>query len=183
VFGRSKKIRDSLTKTRHSSFGQIAACSRRSDHRRAVGRAEALLVQADVGVNTTIMLVDRLRQGVAQGRARTAQAVEEMLKESCGRCWAPPTDGDRRAPAADGDVDRGVNGSARQRPSPSWPNTTASGTASDAGRGRHLSCGSDRSAQAGASVPRCRSSPPLVPIPAQWSMIASGPAAAATPTC
>jgi fused signal recognition particle receptor len=41
---------------------------------------EALLVQADVGVNTTITLVDRLREQVAKGKARDTQALEDLLK-------------------------------------------------------------------------------------------------------
>jgi fused signal recognition particle receptor len=41
---------------------------------------EALLVQADVGVNTTVELVDRLREQVAQGKARNAQELQALLK-------------------------------------------------------------------------------------------------------
>jgi fused signal recognition particle receptor len=41
---------------------------------------EALLVQADVGVSTTIALVDRLREQVAKGKVKNSQQVEEQLK-------------------------------------------------------------------------------------------------------
>jgi fused signal recognition particle receptor len=41
---------------------------------------EALLVQADVGVNTTIEVVDRLREQVAQGKARNTQDLQDLLK-------------------------------------------------------------------------------------------------------
>jgi fused signal recognition particle receptor len=82
VFTRSKKIRDSLTKTRRSFFGQIVGLFGGDQITEELWEElEALLVQADVGVNTTVALVDRLRQRVAKGEARTAQAVEEMLKE------------------------------------------------------------------------------------------------------
>ena len=82
MFRRSKQIRDSLTKTRRSFFGQIVGLFGGDQITEELWEElEALLVQADVGVSTTVMLVDRLRQGVAQGRAHTAQAVEEMLKQ------------------------------------------------------------------------------------------------------
>jgi fused signal recognition particle receptor len=42
---------------------------------------EELLIQADVGVNTTIELVERLRERVGKERVRDARAVEGMLKE------------------------------------------------------------------------------------------------------
>jgi fused signal recognition particle receptor len=42
---------------------------------------EALLVQADVGVSTTLMLVDSLREQVDRGKARNTQALEELLKQ------------------------------------------------------------------------------------------------------
>ena len=37
-------------------------------------------MQADVGVETTIALVDRLRDQVSRGKARTTQELEELLK-------------------------------------------------------------------------------------------------------
>jgi fused signal recognition particle receptor len=82
VFGRSKKIRDSLTKTRRSFFGQIAGLFGDDQITEDLWEElEALLVQADLGVNTTMQLVDRLRERVAKGQARNAQAVEALLKE------------------------------------------------------------------------------------------------------
>ncbi len=81
VFRRSK-IRDSLTKTRHSFFGQIAGLLRGGEITEETWEElEALLVQADVGVNTTIALVDRLRTEVAKGRVRGAQALQDLLKQ------------------------------------------------------------------------------------------------------
>jgi fused signal recognition particle receptor len=49
---------------------------------------EALLVQADVGVETTMALVDRLREQVARGKARTTQELEDLLKQELLACWA-----------------------------------------------------------------------------------------------
>jgi fused signal recognition particle receptor len=42
---------------------------------------EALLVQADVGVSTTMTLVDRLRDQVARGKVRNAQELQDLLRE------------------------------------------------------------------------------------------------------
>jgi fused signal recognition particle receptor len=82
VFGRSKKLRDSLTKTRRSFFGQITGLLGEDKITEETWEdLEALLVQADVGVNTTITLVDRLRGQVAQGKVRGAQALEALLKK------------------------------------------------------------------------------------------------------
>ena len=81
MFRRSKKIRDSLTKTRRSFFGQISGLLGAGEITEDTWEElEALLVQADVGVNTTITLVDHLRDQVAKGKARNTQALEELLK-------------------------------------------------------------------------------------------------------
>jgi fused signal recognition particle receptor len=82
VFRRSKTIRDSLTKTRRSFFGQISGLFSGDQITEEMWEdLEALLIQADLGVNTTMMLVDRLRDQVARGKARKAQDVQDLLKE------------------------------------------------------------------------------------------------------
>ena len=81
MFRRSKKIRDSLTKTRRSFFGQISGLLSADEITEETWEdLEALLVQADVGVNTTITIVDHLREQVARGKARDTQALEDLLK-------------------------------------------------------------------------------------------------------
>jgi len=80
-----KKIEQSLTRTRESVFGRIA---RLFGGRGEVGEAlweslEELLIQADVGVPTTIALVERLRQRAAKeklGQAAVQQALQEELR-------------------------------------------------------------------------------------------------------
>ena len=82
MFRRSKKIRDSLTKTRTSFFGQIAGLlggGKITDE--TWEDLEAVLVQGDVGVSTTIALIDRLRDQVAKGKARNAEELQELLKQ------------------------------------------------------------------------------------------------------
>ncbi len=82
VFRRSKQIRDSLTKTRRSFFGQISSLLSGGQITEETWEdLEALLVQADVGVNTTIKIVDRLRERVNKGQARNPGALQELLKE------------------------------------------------------------------------------------------------------
>jgi fused signal recognition particle receptor len=82
VFRRSNKIRDSLTKTRRSFFGQITSILGAGEITEETWEdLEALLVQADVGVSTTVRLVDRLREEVARGKARNAGELEELLKK------------------------------------------------------------------------------------------------------
>jgi fused signal recognition particle receptor len=81
VLRRSSRIRDSLTKTRRSFFGQIAGLLGGGKITEQTWEdLEALLVQADVGVSTTIALVDRLREQAAKGKVKTSQQVEEQLK-------------------------------------------------------------------------------------------------------
>jgi fused signal recognition particle receptor len=52
---------------------------------------EALLVQADVGVSTTIALVDRLREQAAKGKVKTSQQVEEQLKQELRALLGSPS--------------------------------------------------------------------------------------------
>ena len=82
MFRRSRPIRDSLTKTRRSFFGQISSLLAGGDITEETWEdLEALLVQADVGVATTVALIDRLREAVDSGAARNVQALQELLKE------------------------------------------------------------------------------------------------------
>ena len=82
MFRRSRKLRDSLTKTRRSFFGQIGELLGGGQITEETWEdLEALLVQADVGVNTTMLLVDRLREQVARGKAHNANELEALLKQ------------------------------------------------------------------------------------------------------
>jgi fused signal recognition particle receptor len=91
VFRRSKKLRDSLTKTRRSFFGQISGLLGGGQITEETWEdLEALLVQADVGVSTTMVLVDRLREQVARGKASNANELEELLKQELLRLLGDP---------------------------------------------------------------------------------------------
>ncbi len=91
MFRRSKKLRDSLTKTRHSFFGQISGLLGGGQITEETWEdLEALLVQADVGVSTTMVLVDRLRDQVAHGKARNANELEGLLKQELLKLLGDP---------------------------------------------------------------------------------------------
>ncbi len=82
MFGRSKKISEGLTRTRQGFFGKISGLfGAREVNDELWEELEELLILADVGVTTTVGLVERLRERVKRERVRDAQAVRGMLKE------------------------------------------------------------------------------------------------------
>jgi fused signal recognition particle receptor len=77
-----KNLRESLTRTRQSIFGQIAGVLGAGDITDETwDDLEALLIQADIGVPTTIYLVDRLRSRVASEGIYQADQLVAALKE------------------------------------------------------------------------------------------------------
>jgi fused signal recognition particle receptor len=84
VFGGSnkKKLAASLTKTRRGFFSQIVRLLGAADISDELWEElEELLIQADVGVETTIELVERLRERVEQEHVLQASEVQGMLEE------------------------------------------------------------------------------------------------------
>jgi len=82
IFKRSKDLQSSLTRTRQSFFGRIAGLFSQSDITEQTWESlEELLIQADVGVNTTIELVDTLRTQVDQNHVARADKVQALLKQ------------------------------------------------------------------------------------------------------
>lgn len=76
------KLRESLARTRGSFFGQIVGlfgASNISDE--LWDDVEALLIQADVGVDTTLSLVERVKSRVAREGIIKAQDAQRILKE------------------------------------------------------------------------------------------------------
>jgi fused signal recognition particle receptor len=91
VFRRSKKLHDSLTKTRRSFFGQIAGLLGSGDITEATWEdLEALLIQADVGVETTLDLVERLRKRVSAEHIRKTEEAEQALREELRALLSDP---------------------------------------------------------------------------------------------
>ncbi|MFO7664508.1 MAG: signal recognition particle-docking protein FtsY [Chloroflexota bacterium] len=87
-----KSIRESLSRTRQSVFGQIATVLGAGDITEETWEdLEALLIQADVGVPTTLMLVDTLRERVrAEGLFQANQLLEALKSELRAILVDPP---------------------------------------------------------------------------------------------
>ncbi len=88
-----KSIRDSLKRTRQSVFGQIVSVLGMGEITDETWEdLEALLIQADMGVPTTLELVDAMRQRVAaEGLYRADQLVEALKKELLAILVQPET--------------------------------------------------------------------------------------------
>lgn len=77
-----QKIQQSLSKTRHGFFGRIGGLFGRGDITEETWEElEELLILADVGVNTALPLVERLRERVARERIRGADGVQTALEQ------------------------------------------------------------------------------------------------------
>lgn len=76
-----KSIRDSLSRTRQNVFGQIANVLGTGDITAETWEdLETLLIQADVGVATTQVILDNLRQQTVEKRLYKANQLSETLK-------------------------------------------------------------------------------------------------------
>ncbi|MEZ4512686.1 MAG: signal recognition particle-docking protein FtsY [Chloroflexota bacterium] len=87
-----KSIRESLTRTRQSVFGQIAGVLGMGDITEETWEdLETLLVQADVGVSTTLDVVEKLRQRVDnEGLYRADQLFKALKQELRALLFDPP---------------------------------------------------------------------------------------------
>ena len=82
TIGITQSIRDSLTRTRNAVFGRIAGLLGASEVTGATwDELEELLIQADVGVETTLYLVERLRQRATGEAIIRADALQTALQE------------------------------------------------------------------------------------------------------
>lgn len=77
-----KSIRDSLSRTRQSVFGQIASVLGAGDITDETWEdLEAILIQADVGVPTTVFIVDTLREQVRREGLYRADQLFSALRQ------------------------------------------------------------------------------------------------------
>jgi fused signal recognition particle receptor len=84
-------IRDSLARTRRSVFGQISGLLGTSDITGEMwDDLEAVLIQADVGVETTLGVVERLRGKIAEDGIVRADALQVALRETLRECLVDP---------------------------------------------------------------------------------------------
>lgn len=77
---RQNGFRESLTKTRRSFFSRIVGLFRDEITEETWDELEALLIQADVGVPTTLRLMESLREQAGRGNARTPNEAQALLK-------------------------------------------------------------------------------------------------------
>jgi len=85
------KIRASLAKTRQGLFGRIGSLFQASEITEETwDELEALLIQADLGVNTALQVVDRVRGRVQRENIKKVEGVREALKEELTRLLAEP---------------------------------------------------------------------------------------------
>ena len=86
-----KSIRDSLSRTRSSVFGQLASVLGAGDITEETWEdLEAILIQADVGMPTTMALVDRLQERTRQEGIIKADSLFEALKEELRKLLVDP---------------------------------------------------------------------------------------------
>jgi len=82
VFKRGKRIQDSLTRTRTSFFGRIVGLfAGRTLDEEFWEELEELLIQADMGVATTLEVVEWIRAEAPRRRIRDADGVNALMKE------------------------------------------------------------------------------------------------------
>jgi fused signal recognition particle receptor len=82
LFRRKQKIEDGLTRTRQSFFGRIGGLIGRGEAGPEVWESlEELLIQADVGVQTTVDLVEKLRARAAKEKLRDAASIQHALRQ------------------------------------------------------------------------------------------------------
>ncbi len=86
-----QRLRQSLTRTRHAVFGQIANVLGTGDISAETWEdLEALLIQADMGVPTTLAVVDKLRQRAAQEKLYRAEQLVPVLRQELRAILADP---------------------------------------------------------------------------------------------
>jgi fused signal recognition particle receptor len=82
LFRRSQLLKTGLTKTRQSFLSRLTSLVAKNEvNEEFWSGLEETLIAADVGVETTIALVDKLRVRAEKEHVRDALHVEEMLKE------------------------------------------------------------------------------------------------------
>ncbi len=80
--GIARSIQDSLTRTRNVVFSRVASLLGASQITSATWEElEELLIQADVGVETTLYLVERLRRRASEEAMLKAAALQSALRE------------------------------------------------------------------------------------------------------
>lgn len=89
--GFARSIRDSLSRTRNAVFSRVAGLLGTSEVTDETwDRLEELLIRADVGVETTVFIVDRLRQRARDEAILQARELQEVLRDELRALLADP---------------------------------------------------------------------------------------------
>jgi fused signal recognition particle receptor len=109
-----KNLLDSLTRTRNAVFSRIASVFGASEVTEETWEElEELLIQADVGVETTLTLVDRLRKRARDEAILRADELQAALKEELRALLPPATPLNLGGRPLDVVLIVGVNGSGK----------------------------------------------------------------------
>jgi len=96
-----RHIEEGVSRTRSSFLGRLAVIFQRTEISEELwDELEELLISADVGVDTTFALLDRLRARFQRGEFRTAEDLNAGLQEEMEGALEPP--GEPRPLLADG---------------------------------------------------------------------------------
>ncbi len=114
AIGFAKSIRDSLTRTRNAVFSRVAGLLGASEVTNETwDKLEELLVRADVGVSTTMYLVDRLRQRARDEAILQADELQSALREELRALLPDPSPLNMGGHEQDVVLVVGVNGSGK----------------------------------------------------------------------
>lgn len=114
AIGFAKSIRDSLTRTRNAVFSRVAGLLGASEVTDETwDKLEELLVRADVGVSTTMYLVDRLRQRARDEAILQADELQRALREELRALLPTPSPLNLGGRERDVVLVVGVNGSGK----------------------------------------------------------------------
>lgn len=84
LFGEAfKKLKDGLTKTRSSLFSKVATLvsAKSVIDDEMLGRLEEILISGDVGVATTLMILDNIKKRVKQEKIESSDQLTSLLKD------------------------------------------------------------------------------------------------------
>ncbi|MDY7076670.1 MAG: signal recognition particle-docking protein FtsY [Chloroflexota bacterium] len=112
--GFARSIKESLTRTRNTVFSRVAGLLGASEVTDAAwDELEELLIQADVGVETTLYLVERLRQRASDEAILRADALQLALREELRSLLPDPPPLNLGGRPLDVILTVGVNGSGK----------------------------------------------------------------------
>jgi fused signal recognition particle receptor len=114
MFTRQKKVEAGLTRTRQSFFGRIGGLIGRGEAGPEVWESlEELLIQADVGVQATMELVEKVRTRATKEKLRDASSIENALQQEMVSVLSGPSSAEKvgtTRPALEIVLVIGVNG-------------------------------------------------------------------------